>query len=277
MMMNPSALPTVSAPAAFAPSGSASPPGAPPWERRPDPFDSPDALRGGTLPPRPPTPDAQPDPQRERPPVASASRFRSADAAALFPMPPPGVLVVLHLSCGPAETASLHPEFQGPGWRAVRVDEDEAAAPDLVAPLTDLGAIPSGSAHAVYCSHGLERLAAHEVPRALGELARVLRPTGIALLAAIDLQRVAELVVADRLLEPAYQSPAGPISARDLLFGHGASLAAGRDRLAHRTGFTARALGELLLGAGFAHVDINRQGLDLWALAQVTPPAEPGA
>ena len=35
----------------------------------------------------------------------------------------------------------------------------------------------------------------------------------------------------------------------------------------------SRVLGELLLGAGFAHVDINRQGLDLWALAQMTPPA----
>lgn len=231
-------------------------------DRRPDPFDGPDALRGGTLPPR----------GNEAPPQSSA-RFLSPEAAALFPTPPAGVLVVLHLGSGAVLPSDLHAEFQGPGWRPVRVADDAALQPDVLASLTDLRIIPTGSVHAVFCGHGLERLPAHQVRQALAEITRVLRPTGIALIGAIDLQRVAELIAADRLYEAAYESPAGPISALDLVFGHSASLAEGHQRLSHRTGFTARVLGELLLGAGFAHVDINRQGLDLWALAQMTPPA----
>mgnify|MGYP002382362090 CR=1 FL=1 len=167
----------------------------------------------------------------------------------------------------------LHPEFRTPEWREVRVDLDEAAAPDLLASMTDLSPVPSGSVHAIYCHHSLEHLPAHEVPRALAEFTRVLRPRGIALLCTPDLQRIGELLVAERLHEAAYVSPAGPISALDMVYGHGASIAAGQALMAHRTGFTGNTLGQALLAAGFADVEVNRVGFDLWVLASMTAPA----
>jgi hypothetical protein len=111
---------------------------------------------------------------------------------------------------------------------------------------------------------------AHEVPLVLMEIHRVLRPLGFALFQVPDLQRLAELVVADRLDEPLVDSPLGPCSARDLIYGHGPSLSRGQYFRAHCTGFTARTLGDKLLHAGFAMVEVNRSGLYLWVLAEKT-------
>jgi hypothetical protein len=180
------------------------------------------------------------------------------------------VLTVLHVGCGLYHPEKLHPEFRGPEWREVRVDADPGVGPDIVASITDLSMIASGSVHAVWSSHNLEHVYAHEVPLALSEFYRVLRPEGIALITLPDLQKVAELVAADRLTAPAYQSAVGPITALDILFGHGASVAEGRTLMAHKTGFTATSLGDALLRAGFARVDVNRSGFDLWAMAEKT-------
>lgn len=237
------------------------PAGAAPVEPRPaattiDPFAPISDLRGASLPPRP----------------SGAPRFLSSTAAQAL-VAPGDKLIVLHVGSGPADQDRLHPEFRTPEWREVRVDLDEAAAPDLLASMTDLSPVPSGSVHAIYCHHSLEHLPAHEVPRALAEFTRVLRPRGIALLCTPDLQRIGELLVAERLHEAAYVSPAGPISALDMVYGHGASIAAGQALMAHRTGFTGNTLGQALLAAGFADVEVNRVGFDLWVLASMTAPA----
>ena len=52
---------------------------------------------------------------------------------------------------------------------------------------------------AVWSSHNLEHLYAHQVAVALGEFHRVLKPDGFALITLPDLQKVAELVAADSL------------------------------------------------------------------------------
>ena len=78
---------------------------------------------------------------------------------------------------------------------------------------------------------------------------------------------VAELVAQDRLEEPAYVSPAGPIAPLDILYGHRPQIAAGNTYMAHRTGFTARTLGQALVRAGFARAMVQRDGFELWAVA----------
>jgi hypothetical protein len=60
----------------------------------------------------------------------------------------------------------------------------------------------------------------------------------------------------------------GPITPLDMIFGHTASLARGNQYMAHRTGFTARTLQQLLVEAGFVDVTLRRGGsFDLWATA----------
>ncbi|MCA8996833.1 MAG: methyltransferase domain-containing protein [Planctomycetaceae bacterium] len=127
--------------------------------------------------------------------------------------------------------------------------------------------ITDSSVDAVWSSHNLEHLFAHEVPVALKEFLRVLKPGGFALLTMPDLQKAAEYVAQGKLEDPVYESPAGPISAIDICFGHRASIARGNHYMAHRTGFSAETLTEKLTASGFFKVRVERKGFDLWAIA----------
>lgn len=183
------------------------------------------------------------------------------------------VRTVLHIGCGPANPKKLHRAFQGPQWRERRVDIDPAVAPDLVASATDLSAIGGAAADAVWSSHSLEHLYPHEVPVALREFRRVLKPGGFVLLTVPDLQAVAALVAQGRLCEPAYLSPAGPISPLDMIFGLGSALAKGNSFMAHRTGFTAASLGSSLSDAGFQRIRVRRgKSFSLWAVGHKPEP-----
>ena len=180
------------------------------------------------------------------------------------------VKVVLHVGSGPKNPRKLHQLFREDGWREIRLDINPAVHPDIVASLTDMSAVESASVDAVWSSHNLEHLHAHEVPVALAEFRRVLTSDGFALVTMPDLQRVAELIVEDQTDIAAYHSPSGPITPLDMVYGHGRAIAAGNGFMAHRTGFTARTLGEALVRAGFCQADVWRQGFDLWAAAYTT-------
>jgi SAM-dependent methyltransferase len=176
---------------------------------------------------------------------------------------------LLHVGCGPQRIDST--PFAGSGWRELRLDINPEVAPDLVGSLTDLSAVPDGSVDAVFSSHNLEHLYAHEVPVALGEFRRVLKAGGVALITCPDLQAVAALVAEDRLVEPAYPSEIGPITPHDILYGHGGSLAKGNLFMAHRCGFTRTVLESAVLAAGFAQAASLRRPMEfaLWILATV--------
>ncbi|CAH0145509.1 methyltransferase domain-containing protein [Roseomonas sp. CECT 9278] len=184
---------------------------------------------------------------------------------------PPTLRSLLHVGCGRADPAKLPAGFFAPGeWHEVRLDIDPGVAPDILGSITDMSVVATASFDAVWSAHNLEHLFAHEVPLALREFRRVLRPGGFALITLPDLQRVAELVAQDRLADPAYLSPAGPIAPLDMLYGHGAAIAAGNAFMAHRTGFTARTLEAALVTARFDSVRVVRdEAYALWATATV--------
>jgi predicted SAM-dependent methyltransferase len=175
--------------------------------------------------------------------------------------------LVLNVGCGYSPRTRLHPYFQNDGWREVRLDIDPAVKPDICCSMTEMTPVATASMDAVWSSHNLEHLHRHEVPRALGEFCRVLRPRGMLLVTLPDLQRVAELVAKDGLEDTAYMSPSGPITPLDMIFGHTASVAQGRVHMAHKTGFTATSLRRLLAEAGFADIELRRSPFDLWARA----------
>ena len=175
---------------------------------------------------------------------------------------------VLNAGSGPLSARQLHPVFQEDQWRQVRLDIDPQTKPDVVGSITDMsGLFPSEHFDAIWSSHSLEHLYPHEVPLALSEFRRILRPDGFALITSPDLEAIATVLLAQGLNHVAYTSPMGPITPHDMIFGHSDSIACGKLYMAHNTGFTCTVLGQLLLDAGFPVVLAKGQRFDLWALA----------
>ena len=170
---------------------------------------------------------------------------------------------VLHVGCG-AKTIEHLPAYFA-GWREVRVDLDPAARPDLVASITDLKGVREGSVDAVFSSHNLEHLYAHEVPVALAAFRRVLKDDGFALVTTPDLEAVARVVAEGGLEDKLYDSPAGPIAPIDVIFGHRASIQ-GSPLMAHRTGFSKKSLLALLARAFTAAACGYGRSYDLWGI-----------
>lgn len=176
---------------------------------------------------------------------------------------------VLHVGCGPKNPAKLPAAFRAADWREVRLDINPAVQPDIVGSMTDMSMVADGAFDGVYSSHNIEHLYAHEVPAALKEFRRVLGAKGFLVVTCPDLQSVAALVAEDKLTDVAYQSPAGPISPIDMIYGHRASMARGNLFMAHRCGFTLKVLANTLAAAGFAQVlgARERSAYALWAVA----------
>ena len=180
--------------------------------------------------------------------------------------------LLVNLGSGPREAISLPAYFSD--WKQLRVDVDPSVEPDIVADLTDLSSIPDNHADAVWASHCIEHLYEHQVMTALSEFRRVVRDDGFVCVIVPDLQAVANYVAADRLNEPIYDSPAGPITPHDIFFGYGAAIACGRTSMAHRCGFTPGVLQKCFEQLTFGEVVLRRrdESLELVALARVQPP-----
>ena len=183
----------------------------------------------------------------------------------------------LHVGCGPKHKDRTTGGFNTSSWTELRLDIDPAVQPDIIGTMTDMSAVASASVDAVFSSHNIEHLYPHEVPLALAEFKRVLLPTGFVVITCPDLQSVCALVAQDKLTEPAYVSPAGPIAPLDILYGHRPAMARGNLYMAHRCGFTQKVLTSTLQASGFATVAARRReqpNFDLWALATVAPMTE---
>lgn len=162
--------------------------------------------------------------------------------------------VFLHAACGNNAQSRTTREFSSSEWREVRMDTDPDASPDILSSLLDMAAVRDASFDAVFTTHSLERLYAHEVLAALRNILRVLTPEGYFVVICADVQGACALVAEDKLLEPAYEAPAGPVAPLDILYGFRPALAAGLTQYACKCGFTARALMGTLNQAGFRAV-----------------------
>jgi SAM-dependent methyltransferase len=184
---------------------------------------------------------------------------------------------ILHVGPGhPKNGAKLPAAFQNSQWKEIRLDIDPDNEPDIVGSMLDMAGVGHESMDAIYSAHNIEHVHAHEVPQVLKEFLRVLNPEGFLVVTCPDLQTVCKLVAENKLGDAAYQSPAGPITPLDILYGHGAALAEGHYYMAHKTGFTLKTLTQALHTAGFQMSAGKRRlrGLDLWVVATKGPMAE---
>ena len=173
--------------------------------------------------------------------------------------------ILLHVGCGPKYKE--HTPFKNQNWREIRLDINPAVQPDVVGTMTEMEAVDDCSVDALFSSHNIEHLYPHEVPIALAEFYRVLKPIGFVLLTCPDLQSVCAHVANDQLTEAVYHSASGPITPLDILYGHRSSMQSGDLYMAHRCGFTKRVLAKSLSLAGFdAGVKDRSEQYDLWAV-----------
>lgn len=178
--------------------------------------------------------------------------------------------IILHLGAGTKSLMEADPALRDSGeWREIRVDVDPASKPDILASFVDLrGKVPTGSCDIVWTSHAVEHVASHEADTVFGEMRRVLKADGFAIITCPDLEAIAQKIVDVGLDTPLYTSPAGPITALDVLYGHRPSIGRGNEFMRHRTGFSARTIAEALMAAGFSEVRTTTgRFYDLWVLA----------
>jgi len=176
---------------------------------------------------------------------------------------------LLHIGCGASTIKQTTSEFNDGSWQEIRFDIDAKNKPDIIGNMTDLSAISTESIDAIFSSHNIEHLFFHEVFTALSEFKRILKLNGFCIITCPDLQAVSALIAKDQLLNTAYQSPAGPITPLDILYGHSQSIMQGNYHMAHRCGFTKNTLSQVLLQSSFTSVHIIQrpQQFDLWAVA----------
>lgn len=129
------------------------------------------------------------------------------------------------------------------------MDIDPDCNPDIVASMVDMGEV--GPFDVIYCSHALEHLYPHDVPVALGEFLRVLKPGGFAAVFVPDLEGVAPTD------EPLFNAAVGPITGHDLFYGYGPYLAS-NPYMAHHTAFVSETLDAAMKAAGFARTAVTR-------------------
>ena len=156
----------------------------------------------------------------------------------------------LHVGCGNLNKSNCV-GFENDNWKEIRLDIDKNVNPDIVGTLTDMKAVETGSVDAIYSSHNIEHIFPHEVPIALSEFYRVLKEDGIVVITCPDLQSAGKALTQDKLFETLYESPMGPVTAFDVLFGHRKTTADGNVFMIHKGGFTYSTLDMAFYKAGF--------------------------
>ena len=158
--------------------------------------------------------------------------------------------IFLHVGCGHLNKSSCL-GFENDNWKEIRLDIDKNVNPDIVGTLTDMKLVETGSVNAVYSSHNIEHIFPHEVPIALREFYRVLKEDGIVVITCPDIQSVGEALTQDKLFETLYESPMGPVTAFDILYGHRKTTVDGNIFMVHKGGFTYSTLDTKFKEAGF--------------------------
>lgn len=176
---------------------------------------------------------------------------------------------------GNSKAIPLPPQYAG--WEHHLLDIDPTGQPDIVCDARDLATLPPGQYDAIYCSHNLEHYYHHDVAKVLAGFCHMLKPDGFAHIRVPDMAEVMRRAVEESLdiEDTLYQSPMGPISVLDVIYGHAQQIErSGCEFFAHKTGFTRKSLAAALARGGFKHAHISAQSLELGAFAFKQAPAQ---
>lgn len=163
------------------------------------------------------------------------------------------------------------------GWEHLLLDIDPKGNPDVVSDARELTDLPQADYDSVYCSHNLEHYYRHDVVKVLAGFLHVLKDEGFAYIRVPDMGELMQIVIQrgldiDDIL---YQSPSGPISVVDVIYGYGKEIeSSGNDFYAHKTGFTQKSLMAALRNAGFPIVFIRAVELEIIAIAFKSQPSD---
>ena len=169
---------------------------------------------------------------------------------------------------GNSKAIPLPPQYAE--FEHLLLDIDASGSPDIVCDARKLTALEAGQFDAVFCSHNLEHYYRHEVPKVLAGFLHVLKDDGFAHILVPDINEVMRLTIKQGLDidDVLYQSPAGPITVLDVLYGLSIEIEeSGQDFFAHKTGFTNKSLLNALHNAGFQKTYSAVGNLEVNALA----------
>lgn len=167
------------------------------------------------------------------------------------------------LNVGGGSKATAIPGYFA-GWQHDLLDIDPRGGPDIVCDARQLQNLPGGVYDAVYCSHNLEHYYRHDGLKVVRGFLHVLNETGFAEIRVPDIAQVITALHEQHLEldDVLYQSPAGPITAHDVIYGFQAEIeGSGQDFYAHKTGFTPKSLSKMLLDGGFHKVYLTTDPL----------------
>jgi len=169
---------------------------------------------------------------------------------------------------GNSKDIPLPPQYTG--FEHLLLDINPKGSPDIVCDARELATLAAAQFDAVYCSHNLEHYYRHDVPRVLAGFMHVLKDSGFAQIRVPDIQEVMKVTMEKNLdvNDVLYQSPAGPITVLDVIYGYGVEIEqSGEDFFAHKTGFTKNTLLKVLHEAGFSNMYVAQGNFEINALA----------
>jgi Methyltransferase domain len=178
---------------------------------------------------------------------------------------------------GNSKSIPLPPQYAGfDHWL---LDIDPTGKPDIVCDSREMSQLDADIFDAVYCSHNLEHYHYHDVQSVLKGFLHVLKSGGFAHIRVPDMEAVMRTVVNNGLdiEDVLYQSPAGPISVLDVIYGYGRQIeTSGQGFYAHKTGFTSKSLEKALIKAGFVQVFLALSDLEISVVAFKDQVSQPG-
>jgi predicted SAM-dependent methyltransferase len=169
---------------------------------------------------------------------------------------------------GNSKEIQLPPHYAG--YEHLLLDIDPRGCPDILCDARTLTSLEPGQFDAIYCAHNLEHYYRHDVRRVLAGFLHVLRDDGFAEVHVPDIDELMRITVKNSMdiEDVLYDSPAGPISIIDIIYGLGSEIEeSGQDFFAHKTGFTRKSLTRALEVAGFGKTYSACAKLEIRSLA----------
>jgi predicted SAM-dependent methyltransferase len=148
-------------------------------------------------------------------------------------------------------------------YREISLDIDKMHNPDILADIYNISHIPDKFVDVAYSSHMIEHIHYFKVPSVIKELLRVVKDDGFVRLITPNMKTVAIRLASGKILDTVYDSPGGPVSAMDMLYGsryhtHRHS----SDYMVHKCGFTKEVFEDLAEKHNFK-MTIKEVGYDL--------------